>query len=130
MLRRTSRVRHGGEAAPALDFDRPHERRPTRPPRHDPDATQHLENLRAALGQASPGLFVKLERPTGCPPRLRITVPELGELSETIHHLPGQGSEDAGYYAWAWGEVVGPVLRRGETAIAVLRFLAARGRHA
>lgn len=97
--------------------------------RGDPDAAQHLENLRVALGEVRPDLFARLDRPHGRPPRLRVTSPTTPGVTENISHRAGAAACDAGHFVWDWGQVVGNVTDLDQSTASVLRVLdLARGR--
>lgn len=126
MPRRSRRGRLAIRDLPSPVFDQPAETRRSFPNRRDPDAAQHLENLRAALSQKAPELFVKLERPAGYPARLRISHPDSGDASETIHHRAGDNSDVPGHYVWSWGQVLCSAEDPGDAATQVLRVLGRR----
>lgn len=106
------------------DFDAPREAA-VLPVRRDTDAAQHLENLRVALKNAQPELYVRLERPTGRPARLRITNPDMPDGSEEIYHRAGSRGGD---YEWSWAQVIGPSNNPDKAAAVVLQVLEIRGR--
>ncbi len=123
------RSRHGRPVIrelPSPVFDQSAETRRSLPLRRDPDAAQHLENLRAALSQEAPELFVKLERPAGYPARLRISRPDSGDASETIHHRAGDTSDAPGRYVWSWGQVLCSAEDPSGAATQALRVLGRR----
>jgi hypothetical protein len=113
---------------PAAVYDQPTEVTPSLPSRRDPDAAQHLENLRVALRQAQPGLFARLERPTGGSPRLRVTSVARAGASKDIYYRAGAATCDTGHFAWEWGQLIGSVADPHQAAAVVLRVLELGGR--
>lgn len=93
----------------------------------DPDADQHLENLRAALKILSPELSARLLRTPGRPPFLRVTNTAVESFAENIAVRPGAASCDPAHYLWSWNQPIGSVADPESAAAAVSRVLAARG---
>ncbi|MCW2937021.1 MAG: hypothetical protein JWN00_6 [Actinomycetia bacterium] len=124
---RRNRSTRQADRLPAA-FDQPAETTPPLPSRRDPDAAQHLENLRVALHQAKPEVYARLERPTGGPPRLRVTSPARADASEDVYHRAGAAACDTGHFSWDWGQVIGSVDDLHQAAASVLRVLELRGR--
>jgi hypothetical protein len=98
------------------------------PRRRDPKAAEHLETLRVTLGRKKPELFVRLEQPTGRPPRLRVTNPDGAQATEYIHHQAGSSVGGLGDWVWEWAQLIGPVSDPEGSADNVLATLGIRGR--
>jgi hypothetical protein len=95
----------------------------SRTERHDPDAAQHLENLRAALQQADPAMYARLHRPQGARPRLGVTSGHAQEPVRQIYHRAASDAAAPGTYVWATGEVIGPAADPMLAATALMHAL-------
>jgi len=91
------------------------------------DAAQHLENLRVALNIADPTLFVRLVRPRGGPPHLRVNNSvERGQFAEDIGVRTSSVPADADCYVWSWGEEITAVTTPETAAVRIRTVLAIR----
>jgi hypothetical protein len=123
------RRRAAADRADRRALDQPEESdhaAPALPPRRDPDAAQHLENLRVALAHLDSALFAKLIRPTGRPPFLQVRNPAAGHLSEDVTVKSGAADCDPICFVWSWGQAIGAVTDLEGSAAALRRVLASR----
>ncbi|MFD0857211.1 hypothetical protein ACFQ07_33720 [Actinomadura adrarensis] len=88
-------------------------------------AAQHLENLRLALNDADPDLFVRLVRIKGERPYLHVNNPAgAGRFAEDIGIRHAAATQDTDHYVWSWGEEITPVTTPEIAAVRIRRVLA------
>jgi hypothetical protein len=106
-------------------FDQPNEIASRLLNDRDGDAAQHLENLRVALKRLHPGLYVRLERPSGRPPHLRVM--GTGSRTSAVFYRVGPDG-GLGHYIGDRGQALAAVGDLEQAGMSVMRALGIRGR--